>query len=288
MNRFAVFLILIFAASLTVFAQQRPLLTDDIDITPEGAFEISAGVDFFQDERFALSGLRGDLTRIGDVRGKVGFAPNVEFQVEGVVQEYLGIDGQYAPSVIPLALNGNSTSDVGDFTVSTKIKLRSETGNLPAVGLKVGFQIPSSNQARGIGTNQINIFGKFIVQKKFGARAGKSPRANIYGNIGIGILTAPIERFSQNDVLLYGLAGIFRVTDNVNVAAEINGRANTRPGSAPIGTESEGQFRLGTQIKASNLRFDAAGVFGVARNSPRTGITFGVTYQSPRIFTPAR
>ena len=289
MQRFAAFLILIFAAVFSAAsAQQRPLITDDIDITPEGAFEVSAGVDFFQNARFPLSGLRGDQTRVGDVRGKVGFASNIEFQVEGVLQEFLGIDGQYKPSAIPLALNGNSTSDVGDFTVSTKIKLRSETEKLPALGLKVGFQIPSTNQARGIGTNQINIFGKFIVQKKFGVKAGKSPRANIYGNLGIGILTAPIERFTQNDVLLYGLAGIFRVTDNVNLAAEINGRANTRKGNAPLGTESQGQFRLGAQIRASNLRFDAAGIVGITRDSPRTGITFGVTYQSPRIFTPAQ
>ena len=34
--------------------------------------------------------------------------------------------------------------------------------------------------------------------------------------------------------------------------------------------------------------FDAAAIFGLTRNSPRSGLTFGVTYESPTIFTPAK
>jgi len=101
-------------------------------------------------------------------------------------------------------------------------------------------------------------------------------------------MPAPLERFTQNDVLLYGLAGIYRVNDTINIVGEVNGRANTRGGAAPIGTESISQFRFGTQIKASGLRFDAAGVVGLTHFSPRSGIIFGVTYQTPNIFTPAK
>jgi hypothetical protein len=284
------FLCLIFTTllHLSIFAQQRPLLTEDVDTTPEGAFEIGAGIDFLQNAKFPLSGLRGDLTRVGDVRLKVGFSSNVEFQVEGVLQNFLAVNSANVSSPIPLNLDGNSSNDIGDFTVSTKIKLRNETANLPALGFKFGFQMPNSDQARGIGTNQINIFGKVLVQKKFGKRAGKTPRLNVFGNLGLGIMTAPLERFTQNDVLLYGLAGIYSVNDRINVVGEVNGRSNTRSGDAPLGTESVGQFRVGTQIKASGLRFDTAAIFGFTRNSPRTGVTFGVTYQSPSIFTPAK
>lgn len=271
-----------------VFGQQRPLLTEDVDITPEGAFEVAAGVDFLQNAKFPLSGLKGDQTRVGDVRISVGFAKNVEFQVDGVMQNFVAVNSALSPSPIPLDNVGNSTNDTGDFTLSTKIKLRSETRTLPAVGFKFGFQMPNSNQARGVGTNQINIFGKLLVQKKFGKEQGKDPRANVFGNVGLGIMTAPIERFTQNDVLLYGVAGIFRLTDRINLASEINGRANTRSGAAPLGTESISQFRLGTQIKASGLRFDTAAIFGLTRFSPRSGVTFGVTYLSPTIFKPAQ
>lgn len=288
MKRLFSCLILTFCLTLAAAAQQRPLLTEDVDITPEGSIEIAAGIDFLQNAKFPLSGLKGDLTRVGDVRFKVGFASNVEFQVEGVLQNFLAINSATPVSPIPLALDGNSSNDAGDFMVSTKIKLRNETANLPALGFKFGFQLPNSDQARGIGTNQINVFGKILVQKKFGKRAGNTSRANIFGNLGLGIYTAPLERFTQNDVLLYGLAGIFAVNERVNFVGEINGRANTRGGDTPLGTESIGQIRLGTQIKASGLRFDTAAIFGFTKNSPRTGVTFGVTYLSPSIFKPAQ
>ena len=274
-------------SALTAPAQQRPLMTDDIDITPAGSMEIAAGVDFYQNAKFPLSGIRGDMTRIGDIRIRTGFAANVELQIEGTIQNYVAINSM-GPSAIPLNVSGNSTNDFDDFTISAKVKLRNETRLLPAVGLKFGYQMPNTDQARGIGTNQVNIFTKIILQKKFGDVVGTTPRFNAMGNIGLGIMTAPIERFTQNDVFLYGLAGIYRASDHVNIVSEVNGRINTRNGPAPLGTESIGQFRVGTQIRASGLRFDAAAAFGLTSFSPRTGVTFGVTYLSPHIFTPAR
>ncbi len=147
-------------------------------------------------------------------------------------KNFLAVNSATAPSPIPLNITGNSTNDVGDFTISTKIKLRNETENLPAIGFKVGLELPNTNQTRGIGINQTNVFGKVLVQKRFGRRNGKDARLNVFGNLGIGILTVPLENFSQNDVLLYGLATIYRVNDRVNIVSEVNGRANTRRGNA--------------------------------------------------------
>ena len=267
-------------------AQQRPLITDDVDIVPAGSVEISAGVDFLQNAKFPLSGFRGDLTRVGDIRIRQGFASNVEIQIEGTMQNYLAINSSFAPSAIPLNVTGNSSNDFDDITVSAKIKLLNETASLPAVGMKFGFQMPNTDQAKGIGTNQINIFSKLIIQKRFGKRAGRSPLANIYGNFGLGIMNAPLANFTQNDVFLYGLAGVFRVNDRINIAAEVNGRSSVRR-NTPLGTESLSQLRIGTQITASGLRFDTAAIFGLTRFSPRTGVTFGVTYQSPVFFPVA-
>lgn len=288
MKRPVVILLALHVLCLFAAAQQRPLITDDVDITPAGAFDIGAGVDFLQNVKFPLSGLKGDLTRVGNIRVRTGFASNIELQIEGTVQNFLAINSQTLPSPIPLNVTGNSTNDFEDITIATKIKLVNENGVIPAIGLKLGFQLPNSDQARGIGTNQINVFGTAIVQKRFGRRAAGDPTANIFGNIGIGIMTAPIERFTQNDVLLYGLAGILRLNRRINLVSEVNGRVNTRSGDAPLGTESVGNFRIGTQIKASGLRFDTAALFGLTKHSPRTGVTFGVTYQSPSIFSPAK
>ena len=286
-NRLLLIIICLFTA-LAAFGQQRPLITDDVDITPQGSLEISAGADFLQNVKFPLSGLKGDLTRIGDIRIRTGFSSNVELQIEGTVQNFLAINSQVTPAPIPLNIAGNSTNDFDDFTVSAKVKLLNETRVLPALGFKFGFSMPNSDQARGIGTNQINIFSKAIVQKRFGKRPGRSPFANIYGNLGLGIMSAPLAQFTQNDVLLYGLAGIFRVTERVNVVSEVNGRVSTRSGPAPLGTESVGNFRIGTQIRASGLRFDTAAIFGLTKFSPRSGLTFGVTYQSPAFLPVAK
>ena len=272
---------------ITAHAQQRPLITDDIDIVPAGSIELSAGVDFLQNAKFPLSGLRGDLTRIGDIRIRQGFASNVEIQIEGTLQTFLAINSSFGPSAIPLNISDNSSNDFDDISVSAKIKLLNETRTLPAVGMKFGFQLPNTDQARGIGTNQINIFSKLIVQKRFGKKAGRDPLANVYGNLGLGIMNAPLANFTQNDVFLYGIAGIFRVNNRINIAAEVNGRASVRR-NTPLGTESVGQLRIGAQIKASGLRFDTAAIFGLTRFSPRTGITFGVTYQSPVFFPVAK
>ncbi len=283
------FALLLIFVSFTVAAnaQQRPLITDDIDIVPTGSVEVSAGVDFFQNAKFPLSGLRGDLTRIGDIRIRQGFASNVEIQIEGTLQNFLAINSSFGPSAIPLNVSGNSTNDFDDITVSAKIKLLNETKTLPAIGMKFGFRMPNTDQARGIGTNQINIFSKLIIQKRFGKRAGRTPLANIYGNFGLGIMNAPLANFTQNDVFLFGVAGIFRINDRINIATEVNGRSSIRR-NAPLGTESLAQLRIGTQIKASGLRFDTAAIFGLTRFSPRTGVTFGVTYQSPVFFPVAK
>lgn len=289
MKRLVFVLTFIISSAILAFAQQRPLLTEDVDTTPEGAVRVSVGVDFLQDVKYPLSGLKGDQTSVGDIRISVGFSKNVEFQVEGTIQNFVAINSMSDPAPIPLDVTGNSTNDTGDFTVSTKIRLRNETERLPALGLKVGFQMPNTNQARGIGTNQINIFGKILAQKKFGSRnKANVPRLNLFGNLGLGIMSAPLERFTQNDVLLYGFAGIYRFNDRVNFVSEVNGRVSTRSGNAPLGTESIGQFRVGTQIRASGLKFDTAAIFGLTKYSPKTGITFGVTYESPSIFTPAQ
>ena len=266
-------------------AQQRPLITEDVDIIPPGSLRIEAGVDFVQKARLPVSGLTGDLTRAGVIGINIGLAPNVEFQIEGVAQNVLSINSRGASAIpLNLASNANSTSDIGDFTLWAKIKLRNETRHAPSFGFRFGVQLPNSNQARGIGLNQTNAYGQLLFGKKFGQDA----RVNTFGNLGIGILTAPTSLFSQNDVLTYGVASIVRLNRQFSLAGEVNGRANTRPGSGPLGTESQGEARLGMQIRASGLRFDFAGIKGLTKRSPRSGITVGVTYDTPSIFTPAK
>ena len=266
-------------------AQQRPLLTEDVDIIPPGTLRIEAGIDFMQGAKYTVSGLKGDLTRVGVVGINFGMGPNVEFQIEGVAQNYLSINSR-GPSAVPLSIapGANSTNDTGDFTLWAKFKLRNETHHGPSLGFRFGVGLPNSNQSRGIGINQTNAYGQILVGKKF----GQDGRLNTFGNLGIAILTAPTQLFSQNDVLTYGAAGIFRVNKQFSIAGEVNGRANTRPGTGPLGTESQAEARLGMQVRASGLRFDFAGIKGLTSFSPNSGFTVGVTYDTPSLFAPVK
>lgn len=270
---------LLAGARSSAAAQQRPLLTEDVEIIKPGTIRFELGFDFEQRAKFPVSGLVGDFTRVGVVGLNIGLAPNVELQFDGTLQNFLSIDS-FGPSAIPLSIgiNRRSTSDTGDFTVSTKIKLRNETQRLPAFGFRVGVQLPNSNQAKGLGLNTTDFFAAALAQKHFG-------RLNLFGNVGLAILQNPLATFSQNDVLIYGIAGIVRVNDRFNLVGEVNGRHSTR--TAPLGTEDRSSARFGFQLSAAGLRFDASSIIGISKLSPRSGVSFGVSYDFPA-FTPVK
>lgn len=252
-------------------AQQRPLITEDVDIIKPGLIRIESGFEFLQNQTFPLSGLRGDVTKLADTRLSFGLAPNVEFQIEWTFQNFLSITSR-SPSAIPLKLGTNEadSNDVGDVRLWMKIKLRNESRVAPAVGFRFGVELPNSDQARGIGTNTTNFYGMITAGKRF-------DKLNLFGNLGLGILTAPLQATSQNDVLLYGLAGIYSLSDRVNIVGEVNGFHSTRK-NAPLGTEDFSEGRLGAQVRALGVRWFAAGIFGMSKRAPKTGIAMGLTY----------
>jgi Putative MetA-pathway of phenol degradation len=277
LKKFAAIFLLLFLISITVNAQQRPLITEDVQTVKQGEVRFELGFEFLQDKNFPLSGLNGDLSRLGVIALTAGLATNVEFELGGVAQNYLSITRQYQASAVPLQLNagGNSTRDVGDFYLASKFKLRSEGRRAPGLGFRFGAELPTTNQSRGIGLNQTNFFGTVLAGKHFGS----NERVNLFANLGVGILTAPVATFTQNDVLLYGLAATYRLNKRFTIVSEINGRHSTRS-IAPLGTESDGGARLGARIRAAGLTFDIAGIKGVYRDSASSGVSFGVTYQA--------
>ena len=204
------------------------------------------------------------------------------FQIEWTFQNFLSITSR-GPSAIPLKLGTNEadTNDVGDARLWMKIKLRNQSRLAPALGFRFGVELPNSDQARGIGTNTTNFYGVILAEKRF---AGD--KLNVFGNLGLGILTAPLEATSQNDVLLYGLAGTYAASERVSIVGEVNGFHSTRK-HAPLGTEDFSEARLGAQIRALGVRWYAAGIFGTSKRAPRTGLAIGITYDWDA-FTPVR
>jgi hypothetical protein len=274
--------LLIFVAAVFATAQQRPLLTEDVEIIKPGVIRIETGFEFVQDQRFPLSGLRGDLTRLGNTRLSFGLAPNVEFQIEWTLQNFLSIKGRdVSPLNLKLGANDNDSNDFGDATLWMKIKLKNESKITPSLGFRFGMQLPNSNETKGIGTNTSNVYGMITAGKHF-----NEDKLEVLGNLGIGILQAPLGDFSQNDVLLYGLAGIYKVSDTFNLVGEVNGRYSTRK-RPPLGTEDFSEARIGGQLRALGVRWNAAGIFGISKNAPKTGLSLGITYDWDA-FTPIK
>jgi hypothetical protein len=256
---------------LPAAAQDRPLQTPDAEIVPAGTLRAEVGFDFLQGVTFPVSGLTGDLTSVASIDLRMGVGKIIEVQLQGAVQNFLDVKKQVA-GITPITLTGpNSTHDVGDFALYTKLRLWGEAARRPAVAFRFGYLIPDSNQARGIGTNTTEIYASLIAQKHFW-------KLNTFGTLGVGILQAPGATFSQNDVLTYGAAFTYPLHKRVNLAGEVYGRYNSRKiTTALTGTESRSQARGGFQIFAGGFQWDVAGIAGLTKRDAGSGFTFGLS-----------
>jgi hypothetical protein len=249
-------LLLCVSAPPWLHAQQRPLLTEDPRLIPNGAFVMESGFAYARKAQFPLSGLKGDEYSIFENGLNFSLGPRAEFQITGVIQNFLKVGNDWR-------------NDWGDWSLSTKIRLIPETHVLPVISFRPTMQLPNSNDARGIGTNSTNVFGTILMGKSIG-------RAFVFGNVGVGILTDPVHVRAQQDVLTYGLAGVLPINSRISVLSELNGRKNPR-GSPSPGTESSAQARVGVQIRTGGVRWDVAGTAGVTDLDPRGGVVFGLT-----------
>ena len=252
----------------TAYGQQRPLKTDDAEILQTGRVRIELGVEFLQRQRYSLSGLRGDLTRLGVAAIHVGVGEYAEFQISGVAQDYLSISSREEP-VVPPSFSGDSTSDFGNLMLGTKLKFSGEGNRRPAVAFKFAVELPNANQPNGLGTDQTEFYSSLLFKKHFG-------RSQILADLGFAILGSPVYAGRQADPLTYGIAAIVPVHRRINLVTEIQGRQGP---SGRIGNENKSQVRAGIQIRTGRLRWDLAGVAGLKRFDPKSGIIVGATYE---------
>ena len=248
-------------------AQQRPLQTDDAELLPVGRVRSGLGFELLQNRRYSLSGLEGDLARIGVANLQVGVGEYAEFQLSGVVRDYLSVKRRSA-AVIPPTFSGNSTSDFGDLVLATKLRLAAEKGSRPAFAFKFAVELPNESNESGLGNDVTNFFAGLLLAKKVG-------RARLLGNFGLAILGSPVTANSQSDMFTYGAAAVVPVHNRVSLVLDVSGREGTRR----IGNEPSGQARFGAQIRAAGLIWDVAALAGLRRFDARSGVALGVTYE---------
>lgn len=248
--------------------QQRPIKTDDAEILETGRVRAEIGFEYLIDQQYSLSGLRGDLMRIGVAAIHVGAGEFAEFQISGVVRDYLSISSRSEP-VVPPEISGDSTSDFGNMVLGAKFKLMGEKAKRPALAFKFAVELPNANQGSGLGTDETAFYSSLLFKKHFG-------RTQILADLGFAILGSPVLPGRQTDPMTYGVAAIVPVHRNVNLVAEVNGRQGP---SNRIGNENKSQVRAGVQFRAGNIRWDVGGVAGLMRYDPKSGVVFGMTYE---------
>jgi hypothetical protein len=265
-QRFLLSVCLIFPG--VVYGQQRPLQTDDAETLPVGRVRASVGAEFLQSQRYTLSGLQGDLIRLGVTAIHVGVGEYAEFQISGVLQDVLSISSRTEP-VVPPTISGDSTNAFGNLILGTKLKFVGEKGNRPAIAFKFAVELPNTNQATGLGNDETEFYSSLLFKKHLG-------RSQILGELGFAILGSPIAAARQADPLTYGIAAIVPVHRSLNLVAEINGRQGPH---GRIGNENKSQVRAGIQFRTGAIRWDLGGVAGLTHYDPKSGIVVGVTYE---------
>lgn len=251
-----------------VFGQQRPLRTDDAEILATGRVRAQVGVEFLQRQRYPLSGLEGDLSRLGVAAIHVGVGEYAEFQLSGVIQEVLSVTDRTAAVVAP-DFSGESTSAFGNLTLGTKLRIAGEKGRRPAIGFKFAVELPNTNQKSGLANDETAFYSSLLFKKSFA-------RAEVLGEVGFAILGSPVAAGRQADPLTYGAAVRAPLGRNLNLVAEVNGRHGP---AGRIGNENKSQARAGVQFRTGAVRWDLGMVAGLTRDDPRSGIVAGATYE---------
>jgi hypothetical protein len=259
-------------ASSRAFAQQRPLLTEDPETVGTGNILLEGGFDAQQDIFFPASGLRGDLLRVPTLGVSFGFSSILELQIDGGFYQRLNITTiDPAPLSDKLELTDNDTSDILDAVIATKIRVVSEGPGRPSFGIRLATKLPFAGNESGLGLDTMD----FYMSGLFG-KTVQSVR--VVGNLGVGILSDPIEGDRQNDVITYGVSIARALQQGLEFVGEINGQVNTRNERVPPGTESRSGFRVGLRYTKAAVRVDGGLLFGLTSRDPNFGFTAGLTY----------
>jgi hypothetical protein len=266
-------LVALFGWTTLAHAQSRPLLTEDPETVPAGHILIEAGLDYFDDAIFPVSGLTGNLWRIGTFGVSFGVSSIAEIQIDGGVRNRMKIEmfDPTAPLAPMLDITGDSTSDFEDFTIGAKVRFVSETPHRPAMALRFSTRLPNAGNESGLGLDTTDF--------NFGLAIAKTVQSvRIAGNFGFGILGDPVRGDRQNDVLNYGASVARAVAPGAEIVGEINGRVNTRSGEPPVGTESKSQVRFGARFTRGPVRVDGAFIIGITEHDPTWGFSAGATW----------
>lgn len=260
------------ARAIPAGAQQRPLATEDPEPIGSGRVLVEGGIEFARHQEFPVSGLEGNLWRVPTFGVSIGISSIAELQIDGgLVDRLLIRRRQPAPLSSLLTATGDTTSDIEDLFIGTKIRLAPEAPGHPSFALRFATRLPNASNESGLGQDTTDFYASLLA-----AKTVQSVR--LVGNFGFAILGDPTEGHRQNDVLTYGASFARALTDRAELVGELAGRVSTRSGEAFPGTETRGLLNVGGRYTRGSVRLDAGLFFGLTTIDPTFGFTTGFTY----------
>ena len=250
-------------------AQPRPLPAEPVDGPGAGNVELQTSVDYARDARFTLSGLGGDLWRVGLVRIDVGLSSIADFEISGGVRDHLIIRSRTeAPLSDLLRLpNPNATGAFDDLLVGTRIRLLDGDSGT-RIGVRVATRLPNAKHPSGLGQNTTDFYGSLLVDQSIAA-------LQLVGNVGYGLLGDPLDAHRHVGSFLYSVLVSQRLFRGLSVVAAVDGRT----GPLEPGLESRGIARTGFAWARRAVRMELDGTVGLTSRDGNLGAAIATSFR---------
>ena len=218
----------------------RPLDTEDTSTVEPGKAEVEISGDFAHNPEDRAWLAKGVLS--------LGVVPRLEVRIESML---LSLDPD----------DGRSHGGIGDSLVGLKYRLLDEGDAIPAVLGALTVRLPTGDEDRGLGAEEVDVGVLAVVSKTFGL-------VTLTGNGGYTFVT----RDRELEFWTLAASVEYRATAAWSLLGEI---VSALPGH---GGPEAAVLRAGTTYAVHpRVKLDVGVGFGVTRQSPDVLVTFGVT-----------
>lgn len=257
---------LVFILPLFLAAQQRPLPVESATLLEYGNARIECGGAHFREQPFPLSGLTGNLTKIGTIRFGIALSEHVELQTDGTLLDMLSVTDRVQAFNSVRTTTRNPTTDVGDFSFWTKFGLFGEYASGIGVSIRFGVQLPNASNESGLGIDEMNFFSSLLLQKHFGG--------TWTANIGLGVLSDPTQLGQQHDVLIYAVEYSLPMNSSTFLLLQSAGRT----GHDGVGMRRLANGKAGIETSFGDIAIKALGVLNFSPADNAKGLELSFSY----------
>ncbi|MDD8016895.1 MAG: hypothetical protein PHP42_00840 [Bacteroidota bacterium] len=258
---------------LLLTAQQHPLPVESASLLDPGNIQIDFGVAHFRDQPYPLSGLTGNLWKLGNLRFRISLSDYVELQTDGTLLNLLTVTQRQSAFDSAVATPNNFTGDIGDFTLWTKFLILNEYRFGVGLSIRFGVQLPNASNESGLGVDEMNFYSSFLLQKHF--------IGMWTANFGVGILGDPTQVGNQHDVFLYGFEYNVPIRESTFCLLQAAGRT----GHAGSGIPHLAGGKIGIEQDSNNFIARIFAVINYSGEDKAKGIELTIAYSFHAIDT---